>query len=78
MVADDKNRTLQTMETRMKELETAVAQYVSAIKRRDAARIIRFCRVVEETADRLGYTNHARLQALHSRAEVALTERSPA
>jgi hypothetical protein len=53
------------------ELERLIAAYTAAIFAQpfNGAEVDRLCRAVEAEADRVGYTGHARLMAIHTVAE---------
>jgi hypothetical protein len=55
------------------ELERLIAAYTAAIFAQpfNGAEVDRLCRAVEAEADRVGYTGHARLMAIHTAAERA-------
>lgn len=55
----------------MERLENLIALYEVAIAARNLQDIERLCHEVEQAADAIKYTNHARLHALHTRAELA-------
>lgn len=56
----------------MTTLEQLLVAYDAAIAARDGAEIDRLCVEVEREADRVQYSNHGRLKALHTRAEAAV------
>lgn len=50
-------------------LEHLIRLYRAAIFAGEVSEINRLCQEVEQEADTIGYTNHARLHALHTLAE---------
>lgn len=58
----------------MERLDSLIELYITAINARNIPEIERLCHEVEKAATAIGYTNHARLHALHTLAEEAAEE----